>query len=218
MSSSVGAYERLRDEIVSWRLTPGTPLSETEFADRLGVSRTPLRAALARLTLEGLVESVPGRTATVSAVSVETVRDLFELRYALETHAARLAAQRGDPAVFEALARRFEQAAERIEGRGGADFLFEMTRRFEDAVIDSLGNPAYAIPLYNVQLHLGRARLVVRNNVARLRDSAEEHRVICVALQARDEEAAVEATRVHLRSALAAILVGLDEEGPQAKR
>lgn len=215
MSSSVGAYERLRDEIVSWRLTPGTPLSETEFAERLGVSRTPLRAALARLTLEGLVESVPGKTAVVSAVSAETVRDLFELRYALETHAARLAAQRGDPAVFAELARRFTEAGERIEGRGGADFLFATTRHYEDAVIDSLGNPAYAIPLYNVQLHLGRARLVVRNNPARLRDSAEEHRVMSLAIEARDEDAAVEATRAHLRSALAAIMAALDEDPQQ---
>jgi DNA-binding GntR family transcriptional regulator len=98
------AYQLLRDDIVSWRLLPGTPLSEIELALRLGVSRTPLRSALTRLALEGLVDTSRGRTGVVPDVSARSVAELFELREALETHAARLAARRRDPAVFAALA------------------------------------------------------------------------------------------------------------------
>src|SRR5690606_27242041 len=89
------AYARLRSEIIDWQLEPGTPLSEIETAERLGVSRTPVREALARLTAEGLVSSV-GRTARVAPLSLELVIELYELREALETHAARLAARRRD--------------------------------------------------------------------------------------------------------------------------
>src|SRR3954463_14656449 len=114
MRASDLAYESLRDDILNWRIAPGTALSETELALRLGVSRTPLRAALARLALEGLVDTTRGRTGIVPDVSAESVAELFELREALETHAARLAARRGDPPTFSALAADFGHAGETL--------------------------------------------------------------------------------------------------------
>ena len=61
MRASDRAYSALRTEILEWHLAPGTVLAEVEQAARLGVSRTPLREALARLSADGLVESLPGR-------------------------------------------------------------------------------------------------------------------------------------------------------------
>ncbi len=109
-TASDRVYAALRDEIVSWRIPAGTPLSEVELAERLGVSRTPLRAALTRLALEGLVDTSRGRTGVVTEMSADTVADLFELREALEVHAARLAAQRRDPRVRRARLE-FDEAA-----------------------------------------------------------------------------------------------------------
>ena len=77
MRASDRAYAALRDEILEWRLQPGTVLAEVEQAARLGISRTPLREALARLSADGLVEALPGRGLVVTAASFDSVAELF---------------------------------------------------------------------------------------------------------------------------------------------
>ena len=87
------AYEALRSEILDGVLLPGTVLGEVEQSARLGVSRTPLREALSRLTADALVEP-SGRGLVVTELSTDSIRELYELRQALEEQAARLAAAR----------------------------------------------------------------------------------------------------------------------------
>lgn len=207
------AYESLREQIISWRLVPGTLLSETELAERLGVSRTPLRAALARLALEGLVDTSRGRTGVVSEVSAESVTDLFELREALETHAARLAARRRDAAAFDALVSRFEDAPELLSG-GDVETYYDVIADFDAAIDDAVGNPVYRGALDGVRLHLSRARRIASDNRDRLLRSAEEHRLICEAIRDGDDALAGSATAVHLRSSLATILATLRSRVP----
>jgi DNA-binding GntR family transcriptional regulator len=217
MRASERAYEELREEILTWRLRPGTPLSETELAARLGISRTPLRAALARLALEGLVDTSRGRTGVVSDVSVETVTELFELREALETHAARLAARRGDPAAFAALAQEFAAAGEMLDG-GSVDSYYAIVARFDAALDDAIANPAFLGALDGIRLHLRRARRIASDNPDRLLRSADEHRLICEAIRDRDEALAASATSVHLRAALTTILRTLATRVPEKDR
>jgi DNA-binding GntR family transcriptional regulator len=90
-----GAYQRLRDLIVSGRLAPGAPLIETDLSRRLGVSRTPIRAALQRLQQEGFVSASPmGQTlrTAVAPLTADDMREVFLMAGALEGAAARLAA------------------------------------------------------------------------------------------------------------------------------
>lgn len=205
MRASDRAYESLREEILTGRLTAGTALSEVDLAERLGVSRTPLRAALARLALEGLVDTTRGRTGVVSAVSAESITALFELREALETQAARLAARRRDPAVFDALAERFA-AAPALLGEGGVDAYYALVAEFDAALDAALGNPVYRGALDGVRLHLARARRIATDNLERLVRSAEEHRLICAAIRDGDAALAASATTVHLKASLTTIL------------
>ena len=194
----------LREEILHWRLLPGTQLSEIDLAERLGVSRTPLRAALARLALEGLVDTSRGRTGVVSDVSAESITELFELREALETHAARLAARRRDPAVFDALVARFAGAPELL--LLGTDAYYALVAEFDAALDEALGNPAYRGALDGVRLHLTRARRIATDNPERLVRSAEEHELICAAIRDGDAALASSATTVHLNASLTTIL------------
>lgn len=100
------AYARLRELVVSGRLAPGSPLIETDLSKRLGVSRTPVRAALQRLQQEGLVAAVPVghmARAIVAPLTAEDMREVFVMTGALEAAAARLAAELDAPAR-EALA------------------------------------------------------------------------------------------------------------------
>jgi len=202
------AYAALREDILTGRLSAGTGLSEVELAGRLGVSRTPLRAALARLALEGLVDTTRGRTGVVSAVSAESVTELFELREALETQAARLAARRRDPAVFDALVDRFAAAPELLR-EGGVEAYYDLVAEFDAALDDALGNAVYRGALDGVRLHLARARRIATDNPERLVRSAEEHRLICAAIRDGDAALAASATTVHLKASLTTILATL---------
>jgi DNA-binding GntR family transcriptional regulator len=199
------AYQRLRDDILSWRLAPGTALSETDLAERLGVSRTPLRAALARLALEGLVDTSRGRTGIVPDMSAESVAELFELREALETQAARLAARRRDPAVFDGLVSDFARAHETLTA-SGVEAYYEVIAAFDRAIDEAVGNPSFRAALDGVRTHLIRARRMAADNPERLLRAADEHRLICEAIRDGDEALAASATAVHLRASLTAIL------------
>ncbi len=210
MRATDAAYERLRDDILGWRILPGTLLSEVDLAHRLGVSRTPLRAALVRLALEGLVDTTRGRTAVVSAVSRSGLVELFELREALEVQAARLAARRRDPRVFEDLAAEFSVAAATLADRG-VEAYYGVVARFDRAVDDAVGNRTLTGALEAVRTHLSRARRIAADDDRRLGRAAEEHRLICAAIRDADPELAVAATTVHLRAALTTILAVLDE-------
>ena len=95
MSQTLSALLKLRDLILSGELAPGQRLQELAVVDRLSVSRTPVRAALARLQEEGLVEAVPSGGYAVRAFSQEDVDEAIELRGVLEGLAARLAAEKG---------------------------------------------------------------------------------------------------------------------------
>lgn len=194
-------YARLRDDILAWRIPAGTALNEVELAERLGVSRTPLRAALGRLALEGLVDTTRGRTGVVPDVSADTVRDLFELREALEVHAARLAARRGAAEVFQRLAGEFAQAARMVDS-GETDEYYDVIRRFDAAVDEALGNAPLRAALDGSRVHLARARRIAADNQQRLLAAADEHAAICRAIAAGDAELAAAATVVHLRASL----------------
>lgn len=209
MRASDRAYQSLRDDIVAGRLPAGTALSEIDLAERLGVSRTPLRAALARLALEGLVDTSRGRTGVVPEVSAESVAELFELREALEVHAARLAARRRDAAVFADLATEFAHAADTLHS-GGVDAYYDVIARFDDAIDAAVGNAAIRSALEGVRTHLARARRFAADNPARLLRAADEHRLICEAIRDGDEALAASATSVHLRASLTSILAALD--------
>lgn len=210
MRASDRAYTALRQEIVDGLLPPGALLGEVEQSLRLGLSRTPLREALARLVADGLAEPAAGRGLVVTSVSLEEATALFDLRIALETLAARRAAERipggatdADAAVFAYLAARFEQAREQLAAGADPTDYYALTRELDTALDAACGNAYLAESLRGLRLHLGRLRRLARNSPGRLADSAREHGDIARALAAGDPELAVASTVVHLRHALA---------------
>jgi DNA-binding GntR family transcriptional regulator len=209
-------YDAIREDILAGRLASGTHLSEVDLAERLGVSRTPLRAALSRLALEGLVDTTRGRTGIVPDVSAESIAELFELREALEVQAARLSARRGDPTVFTGLAEEFADAA-RVLSEGGQDAYYDVVARFDEAVNNAVNNRALRVALDTSRLHLARARRVAADNQERLLRAAVEHGNICCAIATGDETLATAATVVHLRGSLATILATLRARADQQR-
>ena len=203
MRASDRAYNALRDEIVGWELPPGTVLAEVEQSQRLGISRTPLREALARLTADGLVAPQAGRGLVVTDVSLENIRELFEVRRALEEQAARLAAERGKTEVFEALERELLAVSDLLgEDDPARRAYYDLVRRFDEAVDDAVGNPYLVTALRSLRTHLVRIRRHAKDDPGRLRGAAAEHLTIVQAIVAHDAELAAHATHVHLHRAL----------------
>lgn len=224
MRASEMAYRQLRDDIIQWRLEPGAPMGEIEMAARVGVSRTPVRDALSRLIAEGLVTTDNGRTARVAAVSLDGIRELFELREALETQAARLAARRRDTAVFLTLKRDFTLKHRELMDRGlagaglegGADRgnPYALSDRLDDAIDEAIGNLYLRNALRDLRGHLARVRRHAHADPDRLRQATTEHLVVVDAILERDETLAAQATAVHLHNSLNSILANIPSLSP----
>ncbi len=112
-SQAVKAQLRLREMILAGELPAGARIAELAIVERLGVSRTPIRAALMRLEQEGLLESLPNGGYAVRTFSERDVSDAIELRGTVEGLAARLAAERGAPPGFGARGARLPGADRR---------------------------------------------------------------------------------------------------------
>lgn len=207
LRASERAYQALRDDIVEWRLAPGTILGEVEQAARLGVSRTPLREALSRLMADGLVASQTGRGLVVTDVSVDNIRELFDVRKALEVKAVRLAAVQHTGSLFADLEREFEAVPELL-ARDDSDrsAYFDLVRRFDDAVDEAVENDYLIGALNSLRTHLVRVRRLAKDNPERLAAAAREHLLIVQAIVAGDAELAAHATHVHLHHALTSAL------------
>jgi len=205
------AYAILLDEIQSGALPAGAVLAEASQAERLGVSRTPLREALRRLAADGLAVQQSPRVTVVADLDADDIRSLFEIRRALEETAARLAAQRGDAATFAALAAEFSHVD--LDEGEGRDAYYALIARLDAQVDASHGNDYLTSALRTVRTHLVRVRRMARDKPERLAASASEHLLIVRALASRDAELAAHATHVHLHNALDSILKTLDSEG-----
>jgi DNA-binding GntR family transcriptional regulator len=191
------AYRTLRNEILDGALAPGTVLAEVEQAERIGISRTPLREALARLVADGLVRPGTGRGLVVTAVDSDQAAELFEVRAALEEQAARLAARRRDPATFSALREQFERVSV-----DDIPAYYALVARLDSAIDEAAGNPYLARTLAGVRTHVARIRRLASDDPERLRAARNEHRLIIDAILDGSESLAAHATQLHLYQSL----------------
>lgn len=203
MRASEKAYAALRSDIIDWTLPPGTVLGEVELSERLGVSRTPIREALARLSAEGLAEPQSGRGVVVSEISLDHLDELFELRSALECRAAELAAQRGEAEVFFELNRQLANAGELItDADPNRGDYYRLAGDLDAAIDAAVGNQYLNQALKGLRVHLVRVRRLAKDNPARLRDAAREHAAIALAIAHGNPVVASAATLLHLDNSL----------------
>ena len=198
-------YETLRDYLRAGRIASGQPLQEAALAEQLGVSRTPVREALARLESEGLVVA-DGRSFTVPALDDGDIEDIYALRFLLEPEALRLTAERKPTRKsLEPLGSALKDMAAAHEAGDGAAFM-EANYRFRGAWMALVPNRrlARAIELYADHVRYLRAftlseaevRAVVLKGLKRLLS----------ALEAGDGEAASGAMLAHLGKAKQVLL------------
>lgn len=192
-------YEWLRAAIVTGDLRPNEPLIEADLAERLTVSRTPVRESLQRLAAAGLI--VPRKRGwSVREYTAEEMRQKSEIRAALEGYAAYLAAERATKDDLAAISRLHR---ERLALMPADEALRVKTNRaFHDAVIAAAKNPALASAIYETgQFYFNGpiARLTLGEE---MRLGNADHQRIVDALAARDAPAAERAMREHIRRTL----------------
>ncbi|GAB3544839.1 DNA-binding GntR family transcriptional regulator [Actinopolyspora lacussalsi] len=207
-------YLRLRELIEKMELPPGTQLSETSLAERLGASRTPVREAIRQLSHEGLISFTPGSGARVAPISLHGVRTLFEFRMILEPAAVRMVTEdgRNRPELlteFTEIAGELDTLAERIETTPHAELappFHRLTERFDLAITAACHNEQLARTIAHQRGQSARLLEVAHSATRRLPGSAREHRRMCRAvLDGNAEEAAATLTE-HLSRTREAII------------
>ena len=151
-------FNTLRKAILRGNLEPGERLREIHLADKLGVSRTPIREAIRKLELEGLVVMIPRKGAVVAEITEKSLRDVLEVRRALEALAVRLACEKILDAEVEELkvaAERFEEALE----TGDVTAFAEADVRFHDIIYRATDNQRLIQLLYNLREQMYRYRV-----------------------------------------------------------
>ena len=191
--------DELRTQIIAGDYPPGAHLVEDRLAKELGVSRNPVREALRVLQAEGFIDMIPRRGAVVATLSDVEVRDIFDVRMALERLAAQLAARRADKEDVDEL-RRILAEAEAALGKDDAAALTELNAEFHEQVLVVSGN-GY---LRDVMLQLrGRMKWIFSRTAGspRGQHSLDEHVQLADAIERGDEDAAAELALRHVRAA-----------------
>jgi DNA-binding GntR family transcriptional regulator len=190
-------YEMLRDYLRSGQVRWGESLREATLAARLGVSRTPVREALARLASEGLVEA-HGRSFTVPSLTEEDLEDIYQLRVLLETEAVRQAASCEDAGRGLAEVRSALEQTEAAHARGDAEGFIRANGRFRAAWLGMVRNRRLARTVGIYADHVRALALLTLGDPQRQKVVIRGMKDILRALERRDEREAAEAMKRYL--------------------
>ncbi|HLX29079.1 MAG TPA: GntR family transcriptional regulator [Casimicrobiaceae bacterium] len=194
-------YSRLRDMVLNGTWRSGESLSERELAAKLKVSRMPVREALRKLQHDGLLDIVPFRGAFIRKLTAAEVRDIYEVRQAVEGMAAFLAARGGGAsklapfrALFSELPRTTAAALRKSQQTGAA---------FHTAIIEISGNAKLLAIAESLRTQIVLTlNMALKHDPERVRLSIAEHLSILDAIERRDASEARERMVAHLASGL----------------
>jgi DNA-binding GntR family transcriptional regulator len=191
------AYDRLRAAIRDGTLAPGHRITEADLAARIGVSRTPVRQAIARLEAEGLLTHEPRRGLTVTRPDHQQVVELYVMREALEGTAARLAAQHASETELAAMAELLETEPALLADAAG---LAGLNQRLHGLLYLAAHNRYLLRSLEQLSATMALLPSLLTQG-GRAAAAHAEHRALLAALLARDGDAAEAAARAHARAA-----------------
>lgn len=199
-------YQNLLDAISDGTLAPGARITQEEIADQMQISRSPVLQALRLLKKDGLVQDAPGRGVLVTPLTVESISNLYFIRGALDSLAAKMAAERKfnlDPRIIE--------NGRRIAKGKDVKAMIEADIAFHSAIYEASGNPLIAQSAQVYWVHLRRAMGAVLQSSAQRQSIWDEHAAIAKAIAEGDSARAVELTDVHTTSARKNLVARLDD-------
>ena len=198
-------FNTLRQAILTGELKPGERLMEIHLANRLGVSRTPIREAIRKLELEGLVVMVPRKGAEVAQITEKNLRDVLEVRKALEELAVKLACDRISEEEIEKLrwaARGFKTTLQYED----VTAIAEADVKFHDIIYNATGNDRLVHLLYNLREQMYRYRVEYLKRKEAHPVLLSEHDVIIEMIEKRNKQKAAEAVCMHIDNQMTAVV------------
>lgn len=192
-------FNTLRQAILKGELAPGERLMEVNLAQRLGVSRTPVREAIRKLELEGLVVMIPRRGAEVARISEKNLRDVLEVRRGLEDLAVELACAR----ITENQIVELKKANVNFENSltsNDVTAIAEADERFHEIIYKATGNEKLVQVISNIKEQMYRYRLEYIKDSAKRHALVAEHKEIVTALERKDLEKARDSMCRHIEN------------------
>lgn len=202
-------FNTLREAILKGELVPGERLMEKQLAERMGVSRTPIREAIRKLELEGLVLMVPRKGAEVAKITEKDIKDVLEVRATLEALAVRLACEKMDEQGMEKLTQvkeAFEKAAEKKE----IELLIIKDVEFHDAIFAATGNEKLIHIVNNLREQIYRFRVKYISEMNDYSGLVKEHEEIVESIRNGDRQKAEEIAVRHIENQEKAVIGMLD--------
>lgn len=194
------AFSTLKQRIVEGHIPPGTVLSEAKVAKDLGISRTPVREALAQLTHEGLAQRFPGRGVIVLELGVTEFLDVIEVQACLEQFAIVRVFEVGRRMNTDELGEFLRLQREAVDAGDRRRFL-EYDRRMHLRIVESAGNGKLTLIMQNASDLLTYGGYRALTNQAVMRETLDEHESLVRALATGSVDAAVEASKRHIQGA-----------------
>ncbi|MGI6144410.1 MAG: GntR family transcriptional regulator [Peptococcia bacterium] len=209
-------YEALRDAIINRVLKPGERLMETELAEEMGVSRTPVREAMRKLELEGYIVMVPRKGAYVAGLSIKDITNLFEIRGALESLAAGLAASRATKEEIEEMERSLVMEANLFKTSDVLNTI-EVDTNFHELIYKASKNNRLQNLIIDLRDQIQRYRTTSLAVPGRMKFALSEHRRIVEAIAAGNVQEAQIATKEHIESAENVLLEVISKNKSQSE-
>lgn len=211
-------FNTLRQAILTGDLKPGERLMEMHLADKLGVSRTPIREAIHKLELEGLVTIIPRRGAEVAQITEKSMNDVLEVRRALDALCAELACDRISEKELDGL----KAACDHFELTTHTQDLKKIAQAdvaLHDIIVQATGNQRLIQLINNLSEQMYRYRFEYIKDSCRHEMLVEEHRIIYQSIVRKDKETAAAAARTHIDNQKKAIIrqIRLDREDPHSR-
>ncbi|MGI6144315.1 MAG: GntR family transcriptional regulator [Clostridia bacterium] len=193
-------FETLREAILKGVFKPGERLMENQLADEMGVSRTPVREAIRKLELEGLVEAIPRKGAYVTEISSKDVSEVFEIRAALESLACGLAAERATPEEIEEMERHLVEENEYLHN-DDLSLTVNTDVDLHALIYKAARNEKISSLISKLKDQVFRLRSTSIMLPGRKKESLLEHQKIVQAISQRDVELAQKLGQEHVKYA-----------------
>ncbi|MBQ7954549.1 MAG: GntR family transcriptional regulator [Lachnospiraceae bacterium] len=190
-------FNTLRQAILTGELKPGERLMEIHLANRLGVSRTPIREAIRKLELEGLVIMIPRRGAEVAKITEKSLQDVLEVRRALDALSVELACERISEEELIQLKNacdEFEKATHTKDPKKIAKADVEL----HDIIVKATGNSRLVQMVNNLSEQMYRYRFEYIKDASKHQRLIDEHRVIYESIRNKDKTTASETAKLHI--------------------
>lgn len=199
-SLSEQVYQQLEAQILSGACKPGDVLSENKISASLGVSRTPVREALARLESQGLLQTIPNKGIVVSGVTYADAQDIYEIRLRIEGLAAARCALHATDAQRVHLSEIIE-LQEFYADKHNAEQLRVLDSDFHQAIFEYCASPSLTAILVELHHKLQQYRKISISRSGRTADAVREHKGIFEAIANKDPKAAEALMVAHIQNA-----------------